>query len=200
MFGREKSSNSPVGVGTDRAVSGGLDVYAVSRPARVIVTPVTPPMIHPLSKRDIQRVLSVLPETTTAGLRSVSLLGDRWTPDGLPVMATYRRQGFLRLHSVSHLPWRLSHLPGRVAVELSRYGARLEMEGDSHVVTWDRPALRLFYVTGVLMPGLARHRREQEGYSDSSPVVRAMDDAGGPWVVTETAMQQWAAFLSESEG
>jgi len=197
MVGNVKSSSSPASIGRLSVASGSLDFYSASRQARVIITPVSAPLIHPLSKRDIQRVLSVLPESITGGLRSVSLLGDRWTPDGMPVLATYRRQGFLRLHAVSSLPWRLNRLPTRIAVELSRYGAKLEMEGDSHVVTWEPEALRLFFVTGVLMPGLARFRRERDGEGERSAIVRALDDSSGPWVVTEAALNQWSTFLTD---
>ncbi len=196
MNGREKSSNAAAPPGLAHAGVDREDLYAPSRPVRVIVTPLSAPLIHPLSKRDVQRVLTVLPEETTAGLRSVSLLADRWTHEGLPVLATYRREGFLRLHAVSSLPWRLN-IPDRWTSELGRCGADIAEDGETRVVTWTKDQLRLFYVTGVLLPGLARHRRERGGGPEPSPVVRSLDQTEGPWLVTDTALKQWAAFLAE---
>lgn len=162
--------------------------------ARVIVTPVSPPLIHPLSKRDVQRVLSVLPADSLAGLRSVSLLGDQLTAAGDPVLASYRREGFIRLHAVTSLPWRVGHLPPRHVADLARYGASVE-SGKETVVRWTPDSLRLFYTVGVLLPGVARHRREHEGAEEGSPIVRALDDQADVWQVSDMALDQWRRFL-----
>lgn len=165
-------------------------------PARVIVTPVSKPLIHPLSKRDVQRVLSVLPADSVSDLRSVSQLGDQTSASGAPVLATYRREGFLRLHAVSSLPWSLRRLPSAQVTDLIRFGARVEADSRISTVHWPPEALRLFFTVGVLLPGVARHRREQEGLHESSSVVRALDDGREIWQASDVALEQWRAFLA----
>jgi len=164
--------------------------------ARVIVTPVSHPLIHPLSKRDVQRVLSVLPAESVDGLRSVSLLGDQLTATGAPVLVSYRREGFIRLHAVSVLPWRVDHLPPHLIAELVRFGARFEDQEGRRTVRWSPESLRLFFTVGVLLTGVARHRREHEGESEPSMVVRALDVTAEPWQVSDMALDQWRSFLA----
>ncbi len=193
----ERSSRLGAPVGKGPPDFGRLDVTG-SRPARVIVTPVDAPLYHPLSRRDIQRILSVLPAKTTMGLRSVSLLGDRLTARGVPVFASYRRRGFLRLHAVSRLPWRVPELPSHLLADIMRYGARAEAGEDGYEVTWPQESLRLFYTIGVLLPGLARHRREHEGRGEGGSIIRTLADDSPPWSVTDVSLRQWGDFLLES--
>ncbi len=168
---------------------------ARTRPLRVIVTPLAPPLIHPLCRRDIQLIHSLLPEACTAGLRSISLLGDRVLPDGRPVFASYRRLGFLRLHAVSSLPWRVPQLPLPAAAELRLYGARVENRPEGAQVTWLGDSLRLFYVLGVLLPGVARHRRERDGEPEADDLVRSLADRDDPWWATDSAVNEWRELL-----
>jgi len=169
---------------------GGL----MARPARVIVTPIAPPLVHPLSKRDVQLVLSVLPPSSTAGLRSVSLLGDRVLFDGTPVFASYRRAGFIRLHAVSSLPWLVPPLTGEAAAELRLYGAEVETRAEGTRVRWPGDSLRVFYAVSVLLPAVARHHREREGRQEDDATIRALSGQGG-WRVPDTALRQWRDLL-----
>ena len=169
-----------------------------ARPARVIVTPVDPPLYHPLSKRDVQRVLSVLPPESTAGLRSVSLLGDMWTVDGYPVLVTYRRKGFIRLHAVPTNTWSIGPLRANQVADLLRYGARVEAGPNETRITWTPAALRLYTTVCALMPGVSRHRREHEGQMEPGNLVRALDVNTEPWLVSDLALRQWATFLQET--
>lgn len=170
-----------------------------ARPARVIVTPIETPLVHPLSKRDVQLVLSLLPPSSTAGLRSVSLLGDRVLFDGTPVFASYRRAGFIRLHAVSSLPWLVPPLSGEVAAELRFYGADLETRADGTRVRWSRDALRVFYAVSVLLPAVARHHREREGRQEGDATIRALNAGQGAWRVPETALRQWRDLLRQGD-
>lgn len=168
-------------------------------PTRVIVMPVAAPMAHPLTKRDVQRVLSVLPAESTAGLRSVSLLGELWTSGGYPVLVTYRRNGFIRLHAVPTEPWRIGPLESSQVADLLRYGARVDAGQRGCIVTWRPEALRLFYTVGVLLPGVARHRREMEGAGEPGSVVRSLEHANGPWQVSDLALDHWRRFLADGD-
>lgn len=179
----------------------GMEIAAGrTRPPRVIVTPLEPPLIHPLSKRDVQLVISVLPPSLTAGLRSVSLLGDRVSPEGLPVFASYRRLGFLRLHAVSSLPWRVPLLPADAMRELRQFGAEIQVQRDTAVILWDDEALRLFYTLGVFLPGIARHRRERDGEGEAGADIRWLAGPREPWLVTELALQEWGDLLRRAGG
>ncbi len=170
------------------------------RPPRVIVTPLSPPLVHPICKRDIQLILSVLPAASTAGLRSVSLLGQRITPEGAPVFASCRRGGFLRLHAVSALPWRTPALSPETAAELRRYGARVEtMRGES-LVRWPEEALRLYYTAGILLPAIAHHRREHEGTGgEAGGDICWLGGPPCPWQATDLALRQWGELLRRAE-
>lgn len=169
-----------------------------ARPARVIVTPVDAPLHHPLSKRDVQRVLSVLPPESTEKLRSVSLLGELRSAGGYPVLVSYRKQGFIRLHALSARPWRIGPLRAAMVADLLRYGARVEAGPTETRITWPPEALRLFCTVCALMPGISRHRREQEGQGEHNAVVRALDADAEPWLVSDLALHQWGEFLRES--
>ncbi len=175
------------------------DRPAAMSPTRVIVTPVSPPMVHPLTKRDVQRVLSVLPADSVRGLRSVSLLGDMWTSGGYPVLVSYRRHGFVRLHAVSIRPWRVGSLRSNQVADLLRYGAHVEAGPTECVVTWTPRALRLFYTVGVLLPGVARHRREQEGGAEPGTIVRSLEDDHASWQVSDLALEHWRRFLQDGD-
>ena len=168
-------------------------------PTRVIVTPVTMPVVHPLSKRDVQRVLSVLPSGSIRGLRSVSLLGEMETSGGYPVFATYRHQGFLRLHAVTCLSWRVRSLRSNQVGDLLRYGAHVDAGPSECVITWTSEALRLFYTVGVLLPGVARHRRETEGAPEPGAVIRSLEDDHGTWQISDLALEHWQRFLREGD-
>jgi len=132
---------------------------------------------------------------STEGLRSVSLLGDMWTATRLPVFVTYRRQGFIRLHAVSSLPWRVTNIDSATVAELLRYGVHVDADPGESVIHWTTESLRLFYTVGVLLPGVARHRREQETGPESSQIVRSLDAQDGTWQVSDIALEQWRAFL-----
>jgi hypothetical protein len=165
-------------------------------PPRVIVTPVDESLQHPLSKRDVQFILSVLPPQSTAGLRSVSLLDARTRPDGAPVFASYRHSGFLRLHAVSSMPWLISALPSHAAREFRQYGALVEMLSDGRSrVAWPGDTLRLYFALGVMLPGVARHRRERDGGAELEVDVRWLGARAEPWWVSETALRQWSDLL-----
>jgi hypothetical protein len=166
-----------------------------TRPLRVIVTPIAPPLIHPLSKRDVQLVISMLPPSSTEGLRSVSLLGERTHTNGWPIFASYRRLGFLRLHAVSSLPWRVPELPLPAAAELRLYGARVENRPEGARITWLGDSLHIFYVLGVLLPGVARHRREREGEGEPDSLIRSLADRDDPWWATDAAVHEWRELL-----
>lgn len=168
-------------------------------PTRVIVTPVAMPVVHPLSKRDVQRVLSVLPSGSIRGLRSVSLLGEMWTSGGYPVFATYRKQGFIRLHAMTCLAWRVQSLRSSQVADLLRYGAHVDAGPSECVVTWTNEALRLFYTVGVLLPGVARHRREHEGAGEHGSVVRSLEDDHGAWQISDLALEHWRRFLENGD-
>ncbi|MBK9304888.1 MAG: hypothetical protein IPM94_13705 [bacterium] len=165
------------------------------RPARVIVTPLAASHLHPLGKRDVQRVLAVLPDDSVAGLRSVSLLDTQSDERGRLVLGSFRRPGFVRLHAVPAGPWRTPALGADDVAELRRFGARVEHRGNGHLVTWTPAALRLFTVVGVLLPGVARHHRERLGHAEPGTAVRVLGDAS-PWVVSDLALSQWSAFLA----
>lgn len=170
-------------------------------PPRVIVTPLHPPLVHPLSKRDVQLVLSVLPSQCTAGLRSVSLLDERVMPDGTIVFASYRRDGFLRLHAVPTPPWPLGSADPVLLDELRQYDARIETESSGACsVSWPGDSLRLFYVMGVLLPGVARHRRERDGSRETDVNIRCLAPRDEPYWVTEEALRQWRDLLRRSAG
>ncbi|MBU0741290.1 hypothetical protein KKG45_11665 [bacterium] len=175
-------------------------LHPTARPARVIVTPVDPPSHHPLSKRDVQRVLSVLPAGSTEGLRSVSLLGDMRTADGYPVLVTYRKHGFIRLHALSARPWSIGPLRATQVADLLRYGARVDASHQETRITWTPEALKLYVTICALMPGVSRHRREREGLTEPGVIVRALDDATEPWLVSDLALHQWGAFLQDRAG
>lgn len=177
--------------------SRGDDRRMVTKPARVIVTPVDPPYHHPLTKRDVQRVLSVLPSESTEGLRSVSLLGDLWTTNGYPVLVSYRKQGFIRLHALPTRPWRIGPLRAAQVADLLRYGAHVDAGPEETRITWPPKALRLFVTVCALMPGISRHRREREGLPEPGTVVRALDEATEPWLVSDLALNQWGEFLRD---
>jgi hypothetical protein len=168
---------------------------------RVIVSPVTPPYHHPLCKRDVQLVLSSLPASSVAGLRSVSLLGPRLRADGTPVFASYRHTGFLRLHAVATLPWMVTSLEPGLATELGEYGALVEplADGGSRVI-WPGDSLRLYYALGVLLPGLARFRRERDEGVEVEGDVRWLGEQADPWWVTDEALRQWSAVLHGRAG
>lgn len=168
-------------------------------PTRVIVTPVAMPVVHPLTKRDVQRVLSVLPSGSVRGLRSVSLLGEMWTSGGYPVFASYRKQGFIRLHAVSCLAWTVRSLRSAQVADLLRYGAHVDAGPTECVVTWTNEALRLFYTVGVLLPGVARHRREIEGEGEPGTIVRSLEDDHGAWQVSDLALDHWRRFLRDGD-
>jgi len=169
------------------------------RPARVIVTPLAASLLHPLGKRDVQRVLAVLPDDSVAGLRSVSLLDAQRDEQQRLVLGSYRRPGFVRLHAVPAGPWRVPALGAADVAELRRFGARIEHRGSGHAVVWTPAALRLFTVVNVLLPGVARHHRERLGHGEPGSVVRRLGDAS-PWVVSDLALSQWAAFLGDGRG
>ncbi len=188
-----KSSNSP---GRDDRIRHDFGRLA-ARPARVIVTPVDPPNHHPLSKRDVQRVLAVLPRESTENLRSVSLLGELFTSDGYPVLVSYRKRGFIRLHAVPAGPWRVGPLRATMVADLLRYGAHVDAGPTETRITWPPESLRLYYTVGALMPGVSRHRREQEGLSESNSIVRALDGTTEPWLVSDLALSRWSEFLQE---
>lgn len=167
-----------------------------NNPPRVIVTPVEETLQHPLSKRDVQLILSVLPAHSTTGLRSVSLLGSRRRPDGAPVFASYRHPGFLRLHAVPQSPWLMPPLPSHTAVEFRQFGALIEMlsDGGSRVV-WPGDALRLYYTLGVMLPGVARHRHERENGAEVEGDVRWLGAGDGDRWTSAVALRQWSDLL-----
>ena len=170
------------------------------RPARVIVTPLASSHRHPLNKRDVQRVLAVLPDESVAGLRSVSLLDALSDDQGGLILGSYRRPGFVRLHAAPAGPWHVPALAAEEATELRRYGAQIAHRGQGDLVTWTPGSLRLFTVVSVLLPGIARHHRERLGHGEPGAVVRKLGDAS-PWIVSDLALDQWSAFLgSESAG
>ncbi len=191
-----KTVRTPDGVGENRH-----DHYKMmSRPARVIVTPVESHLCHPLTKRDVQRVLSVLPSESTENLRSVSLLGSLTTSNGYPILVSYRKQGFIRLHAVPKATWRTGALKSSLVADLLRYGAHVDANSQETRITWTPEALRLFFTVSALMPGVSRHRREREGFSEPNSVVRALDDSTEPWLVSDLALRQWGDFLREALG
>ncbi len=165
---------------------------------RIIVSPLLPPHVHPLGRRDVQLALAVLPVQSTAGLRSVSLLGHRTLADGTHVLASYRHDGFLRLHAVPAPPWTLPSPDPRLLEELGQYGARVESEAAGHCrVSWPGESLRLFFVMAVLLPGVARHRRERDGLHEPEPNVRCLAARDEAWWVSEESLRQWSALLRE---
>lgn len=184
------------GARTGGAGGGLLPPPGRQKPPRVIVTPIAPALIHPLTKRDVQMVLSALPPQSTRGLRSVSLLDERLTPDGTMVFASYRRDGFLRLHAVPRRPWTLPRPAPALIDELQQYEAIVEQapEGAARV-SWPGDSLLLFYVIGVLLPGVARHRRERDGAHEADINIRCLAPRDEPYWVTEEALRQWRAFL-----
>jgi hypothetical protein len=158
------------------------------------------PLYHPLSKRDVQRVLSVLPPESTQDLRSVSLLGALTTSDGYPVLVSYRKQGFIRLHAVPSTTWRTGPLNAAQVADLLRYGAHVDASPKETHITWTPEALRLFFTVSALMPGVSRHRREREGVMEPNSIVRALDGKTDPWLVSDLALRQWDDFLNEVAG
>ena len=185
-------------VGPAEAASIRFPGGPLSGPVRVIVTPVDAPLNHPLSKRDIQRVLSVLPPESTKGLRSVSLLGDMLTASGNNVLSTYRRPGFIRLHAVPARVWRTGILPPSMMAELRRFGADVKTGERDATITWTPDELRLFYTVDVLLPSVARHRREQEGHPEHGTLVRSLETDPTVMPVSDMAMREWAAFLAQA--
>jgi len=175
-------------------------VWMSARPARVIVTPVDSPLCHPLSKRDVQRVLSVLPSESTEDLRSVSLLGALTTSNGYPVLVSYRKHGFIRLHAVPSSTWCTGPLNATQVADLLRYGAHVNASPLETNITWTPKALRLFFTVCALMPGVSRHRREREGLMEPNSIVRVLDEKTEPWLVSDLALRQWDDFLSETAG
>jgi hypothetical protein len=169
------------------------------RPARVIVTPLAPAYLHPLNKRDVQRVLAVLPLESVAGLRSVSMLDSLSDELGRLVLGSYRRPGFVRLHAVPAGPWRVPALDPVEAADLRRFGAQITHRGAGDLVAWSPAALRLFTVVSVLLPGVARHHREHIGQTEPGSVVRKFG-VPSPWIVSDLALGQWAAFLGDHAG
>lgn len=166
------------------------------RPARVIVTPVDRTHHHPLSKRDVQRVLAALPDDSVVGLRSVSLLDELIGDAGRPVLGSYRPIGFVRLHAVPRAPWHVASLPASETADLERYGARVTRHGNVDIVSWTPAALRVFYVAAVLLPGIARHHRERLGLHEFDQNVRVLGEPGD-WIVTDLALRQWERFLDD---
>lgn len=164
------------------------------RPARVIVTPLAASHRHSLDKRDVQRVLAVLPDESVAGLRSVSLLETLSDDQGRLVLGSYRRPGFVRLHATPVGPWHVPALTADEATELRRYGAQVAHRGNGNLVTWTPGSLRLFTVVSVLLPGIARHHRERLGHAEPGAVVRKLGDSS-PWIVSDLALAQWSMFL-----
>lgn len=193
----EKLEASGAQVAHGHASTGGSLRYSTRvHPPRVIVTPVEEPLLHPLSKRDVQFILSVLPPQSTAGLRSVSLLDVRARPDGAPVFASYRHAGFLRLHAVSSLPWLIPALPSHAALEFRQYGALVEMMSDGRSrVVWPGETLRLYFALGVMLPGVARHRRERDDGAELEVDVRWLGAHTEPRWISETALRQWSDLL-----
>ncbi len=180
-------------------VNGGQDESVpqlLRRPARVIVTPLPGTHRHPLGKRDVQRVLAVLPEESVAGLRSISMLDALSDERDRLVLGSYRRPGFVRLHAVPVGPWRVPALDAAEAAELRRFGAQVVSRGAGDLVTWTPAALRLFTVVSVLLPGVARHHRERLGHGEPGAVVRKLGDAS-PWIVSDLALGQWSVFLGD---
>jgi hypothetical protein len=181
------------------AVSGGATQHSsVVLPARVIFTPVEAPMHHPLSKSDIQRIISSLPESSTKGLRSVSLLPDMWTDSGSPVVSSYRTNGFIRLHAVSSKPWIVDKLSSTTTVELLRYGAIIEAGKNENKITWSTDALRLFITIGAFLPGLLRHKNELSGQHQTNHIVRSLENELPRWNVSDNALNQWKYFLGRT--
>jgi hypothetical protein len=192
--------SNPTGGGKGASAGNDRPGNAISMsPTRVIVTPVATPVVHPLSKRDVQRVLSVLPAGSVRDLRSVSLLGEMWTSGGYPVFVSYRKQGFIRLHAVSCLAWRVRSLRSTQVADLLRYGAHVDAGPSECVVTWTNEALRLFYTVGVLLPGVARHRREIEGAAEPGSIVRSLEDDHGTWQISDLALDHWRRFLRDGD-
>ena len=187
---RRKARRAAAGA-TASEVEAGLQ----AGPVRVIVTPLSSHLVHPLSRRDIQRILSVLPADSTAGLRSVALLDTQLTEAGHLVLASYRRHGFIRLHAVPGRRWVTGPLPAGVIAELESYGARVAAGRTGLEVHWSPGDLRLFFAVGALLPAVARHRREREGTAEPDPVVRALGDSAAPWPVSPAALQRWREFL-----
>ena len=169
------------------------------RPARVIVTPIDASHRHPLGKRDVQRVLAVLPDESVAGLRSVSMLEASVDARGRIVLGSYRRPGFVRLHAVPAEVWRVPALEAADVAELRRFGAQVAHRGASDLVTWTPASLRLFTVVCVLLPGVARHHRERLGQGEPGSVVRKLGESS-PWIVSDLALKQWSAFLGDVPG
>jgi len=167
-----------------------------SQPPRVIVTPVDVSLHHPLSRRDVQLVLSVLPPQSIEGLRSVSLLGPRARPDGSAVFASYRHAGFLRLHAAPVSPWLMPSLPPRTAVEFRQYGALIEMlsDGGSRVV-WPGDSLRVYYTLAVLLPGVSWHRRERDSGDERDGDVRWLGSRAEPAWIPAVTLRQWSDLL-----
>lgn len=184
-------------IGTAADPATGIPKGTLSGPVRVIVTPVDAPLHHPLSKRDIQRVLSVLPSESTAGLRSVSLLGDMLSASGNNVLSTYRRPGFIRLHAVPSRVWRTGILHPGMLSELRRFGAEVETGERDATITWSLDELRLFYTVDVLLPSVARHRREHEGHGEHGTTVRSLESDPTQMPISDMAMREWAAFLAQ---
>ena len=197
-MGRYSSSMPPSRGGDPDARRRRDQARLTARASRVIVTPVEPPLHHPLSKRDIQRVLSVLPPESTENLRSVSLLGPLSTRDGYPVLVSYRRHGFIRLHALPAGPWRIGPLRPSLVADLRRYGALVETNPTGTLLVWPRGTLRLYCALCALMPGVSRHRREQEGLIETHVQVRAIDTETEPWLVSDLALHQWADFLRDT--
>ncbi len=181
------------------AASGGATQHSsVIMPVRVIMTPVVAPFFHPLSKSDVQRILSALPESSIQDLRSVSLLGDLWTDSRSPVLSSYRKDGFVRLHAVSALPWIVTSLSAVTVSELLRYGARIEAGKNEFKITWTTDALRLFMTVGALLPGLARHKKEINSEHIANQIVRSTENELPRWNISDSALAEWRYFLGRT--
>lgn len=181
------------------AAAGGATQQAnVIMPVRVITTPVEAPYFHPLSKSDIQRILSALPNDSIADLRSVSLLGNSWTDNHSPVLSSYRKDGFVRLHAVSSLPWIVDTLSTVTVSELLRYGARIEAGKNEYKITWTTDSLRLFMTVGALLPGLARVRKEINSKHTSNQIVRSTENELPRWNISDRALAEWRYFLGRT--
>jgi len=181
------------------AAAGGATKHAnVIMPVRVITTPVDAPFFHPLSKSDIQRILSVLPSDSINELKSVSLLADLWTDDHSPVLSSYRKDGFVRLHAVSSLPWTVKTLSAVTVSELLRYGARIEAGKNEYKISWTTDALRLLMTVGALLPGLDRHKKEINSEHIANQIVRSTENELPRWNISDSALAEWRYFLGRT--
>jgi hypothetical protein len=80
-----------------------------------------------------------------------------------------------------------------------RFGAHVDAGPKECVVRWSQPALRLFFTVAALLPGVARHRREREGFKETSAIVRSLADELGAWQVSDMALEKWRQFLEDGD-